>query len=358
MAPRHAFTFQLADSLLRQRSPGHAATVISTPQQQTYSGLGPAFHDWYHLKGLISPPSFNPQIVLREETPPRSSEPHNYSTASSDSPYATYTVPITEDQANQALAQIRRTSHSGDWYNALDQEYCTTDVNRNARAAGLGTVLPYELPGRNRDYLADVERTLRANPRAKYLMNERGGLIVDSTGRPTPIPEALREIQRDYAFVGGGYDTPSERSGHVPTRSGPRVWESGTSPVEFVEPDADRESSTAKAIRKLVRRTEYQLRSPEISESQHAYSPDSVDERFGRWTSLPSGSIPRNPNLPAPAESNRPLGLVSGKPMPLWITPPPIWGDRGNSTASGDSNVRGETIEDWLSGLPRPRSVR
>lgn len=362
MAPRHAFTFQLADrDVLGMASPGHAATVISTPQQQTYSGLGPAYHDWRHLWGMYSPPSFEPLAVPREETSPRSSDPYNYSTVSAHDPYATYTVPITEEQAKRALAEIQRTRDSNDRYNAFIRNYCTTDVNRNAEAAGLGSALPYEAPGANRDYLANVERTARANPRAKYVMGEAGRLIVDSTGRPIPFPEALREIQRDYAYVGGGYDTPSERLGHVSSSSGPpnpHLWRSGNSPVEFLEPDERRQSSTAKDVRMLSRRTGYELRAPEVARPGDDDPSVALDERFSNWRSSPAGSSPRNPNLPPPAESGRPRGLVSGEPMPLWVTPPPIWGDPENPVAPGAPNLQGKTIEDWLSSLLRPRGAR
>lgn len=352
MAPRHAFTFQLADrDLLGRASPGHAATVVSTPQQQTYSGLGPAFHDWYHLKGMYSPQSFEPQVVPREETPPRSWDPHNYSTVSADGSYATYTVPVTEDQARLALAEIRRRGESGDQYNAFIRDYCTTDVNRNANAAGLGTALPYEWPGNNRDYLARIEKKLRASPRAKYVFHA-GGL--------DRIPDALREIQQDYAFVGGGYDTPSERLGHVPSSSGPpnpHKWRSGTSPVEFVEPDEGK-STAAKAVRVLSRRTPDQLRAPDVVGSRSAEGPDTFDERFGTWTSSDAGYSSRNPNLPPPSEPGRPLGLVSGKPMPLWATPPEIWGDLGNSRTPVTSDVHGEPIEDWISRVLGPSRAR
>lgn len=362
MAPRYAFTFQLADrDILGRQSPGHVATVISTPQQQTYSGLGPAFHDWLHLKGMLSPPSFKPQIVQREETPPRSSDTYNYSTTSGHDSHATYTVPITENQAERALAQIQQTGNTGDWFNFFKGKYCTNDVRKNAQAAELGAVLPYESPGGNRDHLANVERTLLADRRAKYVLDEAGRLIVDATGRPMSIPESLRQIQRDYANVGGGYDTPSERLGHVPSQSGPpnpHMWRSGTSPVEFVEPSNGEESSTAKAIRVLARRIGNGLRAPEARDSQDAGSPDSFDERFGEWMSSPAGTSPRNPNLPPQPQSGRPLGLVSGEPMPLWVTPPPIWGDLGRSKTPIDPDRQKEVIEDWLSGLLRRRIGR
>jgi hypothetical protein len=59
-------------------------------------------------------------------------------------------------------------------------------------------------------------------------------------------------------------------------------------------------------------------------------------DRFGNWTSSPAGITPRNPNLPLPqAEPGRPPGISSGKPMPLWTTPPPMRGSTDFSEAPG-----------------------
>ena len=57
---------------------------------------------------------------------------------------------------------------------------------------------------------------------------------------------------------------------------------------------------------------------------------------FQNGTSSPAGITPRNPNLPLPlAETGRPLGIFSGESMPLWTTPPPIWGSSNLSEAPG-----------------------
>lgn len=62
----------------------------------------------------------------------------------------------------------------------------------------------------------------------------------------------------------------------------------------------------------------------------------SLDNRFGNWTSSGAGSTPLNPNLPVPPpEAGRPLGIFSGKPMPLWITPPPLGGLGSGSRRGG-----------------------
>lgn len=63
MAHRNSLTIQLADPSLSEQSPGHAAVVVNTPNEQTYAGFGPASHDWRSLKGMWSSPSFRPQTV-------------------------------------------------------------------------------------------------------------------------------------------------------------------------------------------------------------------------------------------------------------------------------------------------------
>lgn len=63
------------------------------------------------------------------------------------------------------------------------------------------------------------------------------------------------------------------------------------------------------------------------------------DDRFGNWNSTNRGLTPRNPNLPVSLpEPGRPHGMFSGKPMPLWITPPPIGRFSDNSKGPGSSN--------------------
>jgi hypothetical protein len=74
---------------------------------------------------------------------------------------------------------------------------------------------------------------------------------------------------------------------------------------------------------------------------------NSFDNRFGNWTSSPAGTTPRHPNLPVPPpEPGRPLGIFSGKPMPLWSTPLPLGGLQNNSDASGNNDWF-----DFLAGL-------
>src|ERR1700752_856957 len=97
---------------------------------------------------------------------------------------------------------------SGQWYSLFNNKYCTPSVTRILHAAGLGEDILYKIPNRARDYIFDIENTLSLNPKAKFM--------IDGAGRPVRIPESLHGIQRDYAYPGGGYDTPSERTDRVP----------------------------------------------------------------------------------------------------------------------------------------------
>ena len=255
MAARHSLTIQLAARSLGDYSPGHAAVTINTPRGQTYVGLGPASHDWKSLKGVWSSPSFAPQSVPTGAAPPNATDPYNYSTVSGHKSYATYTIPIAEDQAAKAMAEIQRIKAAGEDY-LLGWRHCTTIVNQIMQAAGLETTLPYAFPGSDNEYLSNLERTLRANPKARH--------VIDGAGRLARIPDALREIQRDYAEAGRGYDTPSERLGGMP--QGPKndasltkdIWQGGTAPVDVFSLDQGRTSFEDPGInRRLVRRNGY-----------------------------------------------------------------------------------------------------
>jgi hypothetical protein len=67
------------------------------------------------------------------------------------------------------------------------------------RAVGLGNSL-HTVPQVDFEYLSDIADTLADDPNATLARKTR-----------VPIPNELRGIQRDYAYVGRGYDTPSER---------------------------------------------------------------------------------------------------------------------------------------------------
>ncbi|NPV22838.1 hypothetical protein [Bradyrhizobium aeschynomenes] len=197
MAARHSFTFQINPGL-----PGHAAVVVNDPAGQVYAGFGPEHHGSISDKG-----SFNAHSMQNGKAPP-----NDFSSVVDDGQYATFTVPITERQAGFARREIEKLKAESLWYSgwdlarlSRDPRICTTIVNRITEAAGLGKHL-YPIPQANYEYLSDIADTLAKDPKAQRLA--RTGL---------PVPEALRGIQKDYAYVGGGADTPSERLGRFPS---------------------------------------------------------------------------------------------------------------------------------------------
>src|SRR5215470_15170969 len=127
-------------------------------------------------------------------------------------------------------------------------------VNRIMEAAGIGKQL-YSVPNADYVYLSDIAETLANDPRAKVAKRSR-----------VPIPDELRGIQPDYDQIGSGYDTPSERLGHVP--AGPTVIGS-------------REGAT------------------------------SFDDRFGSWPASPERTTPTSNR-----DQSRSLGVASRKPAP------------------------------------------
>lgn len=186
MAGRHSLTVQLNPYGI-----GHAAVTLTDPSGQTYAGFGPKVHST-----PVGPGKFDVHTV----PPGTTSLPSDYSNVFGDD-HRTYSVPITEDQARAAHAEIDLISREGPWYNAMkpDPRVCTTIVDRIMRAAGVNAGL-YVLPRINDEYFSDIAETLARDPKAKMMSQHR-----------LPIPDTLRGIQPDYAFIGGGYDTPVER---------------------------------------------------------------------------------------------------------------------------------------------------
>jgi hypothetical protein len=235
---RHALTIQLKPDAI-----GHAAVTLSDPSGQTYAGFGPRWHG-----APVSPGQFDVHSVPAGTM----SLPSDYSNVFGDTNYRTFTVPITEEQARAAHAEIGRVASEGPWYNMLrtDPRVCTTIVDRIMRAAGVDGGL-YVPPQVNYEHLTDIADTLAQDPKARVTRQRR-----------LPIPDSLRGIQRDYAYVGGGFDTPSERIGRHPPDRVPSFddrfgsWaplSADGAPAEPVEG-----SSTAvrpEDVRRLTRRT-------------------------------------------------------------------------------------------------------
>jgi hypothetical protein len=215
----------------------------STSRGQTYAGFGPEHPHWPSDEGKFDVHTVRPYGV----------PPPDHSTVVGDGPYKTFTIPISEEQARAAREEISKIQSESASYDALspDPRVCTTIVNRITKAAGFGDNLLYTLPSRSMQYVADIESTFATNPNAKFM--------IDGAGRPVRIPDALHGIQQDYAYVGGGYDTPSERIGHVP--GGPANFPSPTgspsfgtrSPEDASTPNSDRPGAPDPSMRYLRR---------------------------------------------------------------------------------------------------------
>src|SRR3954470_10954832 len=126
MASRHSLTVQINPSF-----PGHAAIVVSEPGRQTFAGFGPNTHLAPWSKG-----KFDVHTLPAGRTPPP-----DFSSVIGDGHYHSFTVPVTQEQAASALAEIGRLRGAGETYNGLNSfspNVCTTILNRIMEAAGLG----------------------------------------------------------------------------------------------------------------------------------------------------------------------------------------------------------------------------
>jgi hypothetical protein len=221
----------------------------------------------------------------------------------------TFTIPISELQAKAARDEIDRVSQTGRRYSFPDY-VCSTFVNQIMRAAGLGDDL-YTVPARDAAFLGDAADTLAQNPNVR--ITSKAGL---------PIPDGLRGLQRDYAYVGGGYDTPSERIQRVSSSPASQAednqnpWRMGAAAIRFVPPagpplgsndpesgqgygDASNPISSPDNIRRLTRRAADQ---PQALTSGMA-APSFFDDRFGSW-----GARPPISDVPVPGNASQGQG--------------------------------------------------
>jgi len=362
MAARHSLTIQISPSL-----PGHAAVVVNEPSKQTYAGFGPQRHHspWSNGK-------FDVHSVQSGDTPPS-----DFSSVIGDGQYKTFTIPVTAEQAARALAEIERIRNSNQSYNVFNSNVCTTIVNQILEASGLGRdVLPRILPSQNSDYLSNVESALTAKPKAQ--------VAFDGAGLANAIPQSLRSMQSDYAFVGGGYDTPSERYGHLP--SGPLSpqepapslsdrfgsWPTSINRGQTTPADGSRAKPERYLGSRLVDgsgRSVFDTGAPAVpfvpSGPLVPQPPASFDDRYGKWdasptVSAPLGSYPAGPSRPrGPAleadprnvrvlrsRVDQPGDVGSGQPAAAYPAPP-IFGLPDPSAASGD-------MSDWFARWVKP----
>lgn len=335
MPGRHSLTIQL-----NPYGVGHAAVTLTDPSGQTYAGFGPRVHN-----APISPGQFDVHSV----PPGTTSLPSDYSNVFGGD-HRTFTVPITEEQARAGHAEIDRIAREGRWYNSLrlDPRVCTTIVDRIMRAAGVDAGL-YILPRIDDEYLSDIADTLARDPKARVMRQHR-----------LPIPDALRGIQRDYAFIGGGHDTPSERvrrpsSGEgfddaapFATRFGDwAASPAGSTPApgalkETIDdaPDSVRRSD----IRRLTRQT--------IPTATDAFAsgaspvpyllPSDVGDRSGQW------GVRSNDWR---VQASRPVGVFAGEQS--HSVPPPVWGTEDQTKAGQHDDAA--WFARWLQPFILPR---
>lgn len=235
----------------------------------------------------------------------------------------------------------------GDEVNSIGYEYRPLSQNSNSFAAGAlkragflgpGTVFPEIFdrffavdPVSGQTHPVKVpgfDRRLE-NPLDKAAAPLRGPVTPFVPANASPAGDRQESFDRRF-----GSSTAESTNPNLP------AWVRG---VGEIPRDADR-----KPVPYLGRRV---AGKPEVSTfdvgappvpfvpSNEGLSPhlqNSLDNRFGNWTSSPAGVTPRNPNLPLPpAEPGKPPGIFNDKPMPLWMTPPPSRGSTDFSEAPG-----------------------
>ena len=336
MAARHSITVQIEPGLI-----GHAAVVVNESGRQTYAGFGPQTRNapWSYGK-------FDVHSVERGKAPP-----NDFSSAAGVGQYQTYTIPITEAQAQQALREIQRLRSSAGNYNAFDENVCTTIVNRIMDAAGLGRdSLPRVRPSDNGDYLSNIENTLAANPKAK--------VAFDGAGMAHRIPDALRDVQQDYSVVGGGYDTAAERLGRISSAQGEApalLPQTPDGPHAGIEPNA---SSDGNQLDVDAGGRQRYLRGRLVDRSGRTVfetgAPPVPFVRSGPLApQVPGSNPPLRPSsagpAPAGAQYNAPLpgGNGSGQALPVYPVPPLL----GGADASAPS---GADMSDWFTRWVKP----
>lgn len=310
-------------------SEGRHHTLEGMPEHQFHHNLaklGAAFQEEVISNGVKN----------RDSQFQRLSASANVSRRASDPAFSRPHTLIAE--GDDLRSQWERMTKFGDEVNTIGYEYRPLSQNSNSFAAGAlkrggflgpGTVLPeifdrlfavdpasgqtYRMEVRGFDqHLANpqdetappLQRSgmpfVPANARAAANGHESfdrrfGSAAAESANSNLPawmsdVGEILRNVDRKPAPYLGR---------RVAGKPEPSTFDEGTSAVPFVP-------------------------SNEVLSSDR---PSSLDGRFGNWTTSPGGSTPRNPNLPLPpAEPGKPPGIFNDKPIPLWVTPPPIQG--------------------------------
>jgi len=184
-------------------SVGHVTIAIGTSRGTTYVGFGPNEGRLSMLGEFYAQGQFDVEFVPAGASPTIGE--NNYANPYDHQSHASFSVRVSDARANAALDRINELAGSAGNYNIPNWNVCVSIAQDIAAAAGI------EFPGGmptavDRD-LRSISDTLARNPKATSYPGEFG-LI--------PIPEGLRSLQEDYAFLGRGFDTPREMLGTRP----------------------------------------------------------------------------------------------------------------------------------------------
>jgi hypothetical protein len=184
-------------------SVGHVTIAIGTSRGTTYVGFGPNEARLSKLGKFYARGQFDVEFVPAGASP--TIDENNYANPYDHQSHASFSVRVSDARANAALDRINELAGSAGNYNIPNWNVCVSIAQDIAAAAGI------EFPGGmstavDRD-LRSISDTLGRNPKATSYPGGFG-LI--------PIPEGLRSLQEDYAFLGRGFDTPREMLGTRP----------------------------------------------------------------------------------------------------------------------------------------------
>jgi len=231
-----------------------------------------------------------------------------------------------------------RMKEFGDEVNKTGYEYHPTSQNSNSFAAEALRCGGFFGPGTTFPEIRD-DRLLAVDP-------------ASGTTRPLRVPAFSARLKNPINIFEHRFTRwPREANGDAPDSN---------QPASVPQDGLDR-AGTNKPIRYLSRRigaapapTESDVVASDTAfAAPPAFSPGrptTIDDRFANWIDSDGAIAPLPPHRPViPAEDNRPRGIFSGKPMPIYPVRPPIFGFPEPGTPDG---------EDWLLQLLAPRGRR
>jgi len=149
---------------------------------------------------------------------------------------------------------------------------------------------------------------------------------IDQVRKAAQDNEASDRIRRELPETNDRIDLPRQKGDPIP--------DFFPSERQFVRPITERRSepNLATGVRTLARKSASGASTSPFGGTTQLAS--SASDLFA-GTSLGGGISLRDPSPPA-SQAERSLGIVSGQPMPDWITPPPIFARPDRSRAPVD----------------------